>query len=132
MRPLAVFILTGLCLAAAPHQASDQPVDKAKAAVTAFSKALKANDVDTALKEAGVPFLFPHPSAIVEKLEKLDRLAALLKVRVIEKKAMVHTAIGRVRTLAEFNKAADKNPPSHGLGQANPRRWWCRWLSRLH
>lgn len=100
MRPLAVLTLAAALTIGSAVQAEDKPEDKA--AAVAFMKALKAKDVDAALKEADVPFLFPDlapKGPKLDKLEKLDALATSLKSLIEkEKKWEVPIAVGQDRT----------------------------------
>ena len=112
MRPLAVLTLAAGLTIGTAVQADDKPEDKAKATAVAFAKALKAKDVDATLKEADVPFLFPDlapKGPKLDKLEKLDALATSLK-SLIEKKVELPIAVGKVLSVAELKKAADKDP----------------------
>ena len=115
MRPLAMLTLAAGLTIGTAVQADDKPEDKAKAVAVAFMKALKAKDVDAALKEADVPFLFPDlvpkGQPKLDKLEKRDAVTTSLKSLIEkEKKWDVPIAVGKVVPLAEFKKAAAEDP----------------------
>ncbi len=114
MRRLAAISLAALTLGAA-LQADDKSEDKAKSAAVAFMKALKSKNVDAALKEADVPFLFPDLAPKgqpkLDKLEKNEALAASLEsLMEKEKKWDAPIAVGKVVPLADFKKVMEKNP----------------------
>ncbi len=110
MRSLAVFTLAAL-VAGEAARADDKPEDRAKSAAETFLKALKAKDVSAAVKAADVPFLLPDIKAKEPKLdrvEKLDAIAAALKLLVEEKGGPA--AVGEVQSLAALKKKIGAGP----------------------
>jgi len=113
MRSLAVFTLAVL-VAGATGRADDKPEDRAKSAAESFLKALKSKDVAAAVKAADVPFLLPDIKAKqprLDRVEKLDALAAALKPLVEEKG--LPTAVGEVQSLAALKKKIGGGPEAN-------------------
>jgi hypothetical protein len=113
MRSLAVLTLAVL-VAGAAARADDKPEGRAKSAAETFLKALKSKDVPAMVKAADVPFLLPDIKAKKEpklvRVEKQDALAAALKPLIELKGKGLPTAIGEVRSLADFKKEIGDGP----------------------
>jgi hypothetical protein len=110
MRSLAVITLAAL-VAGTTARADDKPEGRAKSAAETFLKALKAKDVDAAVKAADVPFLLPDFKAKgpkLDRVEKTDAIAATLKLLVSEKGGP--TAVGEVQSLASLKKKIGDDP----------------------
>jgi hypothetical protein len=84
MRSLAVAMLAGfIAVFAAPVSAADKNEDKAKAAVTAFLKAVKAKDVDAVMKVSAAPFAHKDGDDVAI-LKDTDSLKKWVKERLDE------------------------------------------------
>ena len=79
MRLLAVAVLIAFVGAVPAADDKAKPEDKAKAAAVAFLKAVKAKDVDAAMKLADVPFGHKHDG--LTTIKTTDELKAWMKER---------------------------------------------------
>ncbi len=82
MRLLAVAVLFAFVGAVPAADDKAKPEDKAKAAAVAFLKAVKAKDLDAAMKLADVPFAVKDDSLTV--IKKTDELKAWMKDKFAE------------------------------------------------
>jgi len=82
MRLLAVAVLLAFVVAAPAADDKEKPEDKAKAAVVSFLKAVKAKDVDAALKLSDVPF--GHKEEGLSALKTTDELKMFFKDKFAE------------------------------------------------
>lgn len=85
MRPFAVAVFAALVAFVAPVSAADKNEDKAKEAVTAFLKAVKAKDADAVMKVSAVPFGYKDGDNVAV-IKETDALKKWVKERLAELK----------------------------------------------
>jgi hypothetical protein len=101
-------LLAGLLLVfAAPTYAADKDEDKAKEVVGAFFKALKAKDIDAAMKTVDVPFLEGN-LGMINKPEEIKGLLELA-LKLFEPEEIMSYEMGKVYDMAGIAKYAKEN-----------------------
>src|SRR4051812_15769985 len=83
MRPFAVTLFAALVAFVAPVSAADKNEEKAKEAVTAFLKAVKAKDADAVMKVSAAPFAYKDGEDVTV-LKDTDALKKWVKERLAE------------------------------------------------
>ena len=103
MRPLAVALL--VAFAASSVSAADKNEEKAKDAVVAFLKAVKAKDADAVMKVSAAPFAYKDGEDVAV-LKDTDALKKWVKERLEELKDTdkVPTEISEFHTYAEIKE----------------------------